>query len=445
MSTDDGMRAGDSLVKVHDLTKHYPISAGMFSGEIGRVRAVDGVSFDVRAGETFGLVGESGCGKSTVATSMLRLEEPTDGEVIFDGQDITTYSKRELKGFRREAQMIFQNPDSSFDPRMSIGESIGEPLKIHGVGPRERRLSIAQNLLERIGMSAGDVHRYPHELSGGQKQRVALARALVVNPRFIVADEPVSALDVSVQAEVLSLLKGIQREFDLGVLFISHDMSVIQEVCDRVGVMYLGRIVEVADTDTLFDDPQHPYTRALLKSVPTLDRSDESLEFQLTGDVPNPSNPPSGCNFHTRCPEVIPPDRYDLEQEEWRSVMDLRVFLERRQLHPEAYREAAGLDTEGERTEVPQSEIKAAIREEHGIPAELTDAEAEQTLDEALTAVVEQEPERAQQLMREEFDTICAREEPQLQTTDAGHPAACHLHGTSVVQDRPENPAPTDD
>jgi peptide/nickel transport system ATP-binding protein len=441
----EGMRPGDSLVEVRNLKKHYPLSAGMFSGEIGRVRAVDGVDFDIRAGETFGLVGESGCGKSTVATSMLRLEEPTDGEVVFDGQDITTYSNTELKGFRREAQMIFQNPDSSFDPRMSIGESIAEPLKIHGVGPRDRRLSIAQNLLERIGMSAGDVHRYPHELSGGQKQRVALARALVVNPRFIVADEPVSALDVSVQAEVLSLLKSIQEEFDLGVLFISHDMSVIKEVCDRVGVMYLGRIVEVADTETLFEDPQHPYTRSLLKSVPTLDRTDQSLEFELTGDVPNPSNPPSGCNFHTRCPEIIPPDEYDLGQEEWRSVMDFRAFLERRQLQPEAYKEAAGLDTEGERTNVPADDIKQEIRDEHGIPSELTDTSAERALDEAMTHVVDQEPERAQQLMRDEFDTVCAEEDPELQQTDVGHPAACHLHGTAIHEEPAENPAATDD
>jgi peptide/nickel transport system ATP-binding protein len=441
----EGMRPGDSLVEVRNLKKHYPLSAGMFSGEIGRVRAVDGVDFDIRAGETFGLVGESGCGKSTVATSMLRLEEPTDGEVVFDGQDITTYSNTELKGFRREAQMIFQNPDSSFDPRMSIGESIAEPLKIHGVGPRDRRISIAQNLLERIGMSAGDVHRYPHELSGGQKQRVALARALVVNPRFIVADEPVSALDVSVQAEVLSLLKSIQDEFDLAVLFISHDMSVIQEVCDRVGVMYLGRIVEVAETETVFEDPQHPYTRALLKSVPTLDRTDQSLEFELTGDVPNPSNPPSGCNFHTRCPEIIPPDGYDLGQEEWRSVMDFRAFLERRQLHPEAYKEAAGLDMEGDRTNVPADDIKQEIREEHGIPSELTDTSAERALDEAMTHVVDQEPERAQQLMREEFDTVCAKEDPELQQTDVGHPAACHLHGAPIHEEPAENPAATDD
>ena len=437
-------RSEDPLVQVRNLKKHYPISGGMFSGEIGRVKAVDGISFDVGAGETFGLVGESGCGKSTVATSMLRLEEPTSGEVLFDGEDITGYDKKQLKGFRREAQMIFQNPDSSFDPRMSIGESIAEPLKIHGVGPRERRQTIAENLLERIGMSAGDVHRYPHELSGGQKQRVALARALVVNPRLIVADEPVSALDVSVQAEVLSLLKEIQEAFDLAVLFISHDMSVIREVCDRVGVMYLGRIVEVAETETLFEDPQHPYTRALLKSVPTLDRTDQSLDFQLTGDVPNPGNPPAGCNFHTRCPEVIPPEEYDFEQEAWRSVMDLRVFLERRELHPEAYKEAAGFESEDD-AEVPPEEIKAEIRREHDIPETLSDARAESVLDEALTHVVDGEPDEAKRLLSEKFETVCSLEDPGLQDTEAGHPAACHLHGSEIHEEPPGSPATTDD
>jgi peptide/nickel transport system ATP-binding protein len=430
-------RSGETLVQVRNLEKHYPISGGMFSGDVGRVRAVDGVSFDIKAGETFGLVGESGCGKSTVATSMLRLEDPTGGEVVFDGEDITEYDKKQLKGFRREAQMIFQNPDSSFDPRMSIGESIAEPLKIHGFGPRERRQAIAQNLLERIGMSAGDIHRYPHELSGGQKQRVALARALVVNPRFIVADEPVSALDVSVQAEVLSLLKEIQDAFDLGVLFISHDMSVIREVCDRVGVMYLGRIVEVAETDTLFENPQHPYTRALLKSVPTLDRSDGSLEFELTGDVPNPGNPPSGCNFHTRCPEIIPPEGYEFDQEEWRAVMDFRVFLERRKVDPDAYAD------EGESR--AKAEMKSEMRAEHGVPSELGDPEAESVFAEALDYVVEDDPAQAVELLSTEFDTVCGTDDPDLQDTEAGHPAACHLHDEQIHETPAESPAATDD
>lgn len=419
--------AEDALVTVRNLKKHYPITKGMMKTEVGNVRAVDGIDFDIRRGETIGLVGESGCGKSTAATTLLRLEEPTEGEVIFDGEDITTYDKTQLKNFRREAQMIFQNPDSSFDPRMSVGESIAEPLRIHGIGPRSRREEIAADLLERVGMDGDDIYRYPHEFSGGQKQRIALARALVVNPRLIVADEPVSALDVSIQAEVLNLINDVQEEFGLSILFISHDMGVIREVCDRVAVMYLGKIVEVAPTETLFEDPQHPYTRALLSSIPNPNPRERGLGLKLTGDVPSPSNPPSGCNFHTRCPEVIQPKEYDFDSSNWRAVMDLRDRLQRQGIDTEALEKFAGLEAGGAEG-VTDVDLTNELRSEFDIPPQLESEDAEAVLSEALDHIINDRQDEARELLATEFETICEVREPELIETEAGHPAACHLH-----------------
>jgi peptide/nickel transport system ATP-binding protein len=423
------------LVDVQNLEKHYPITKGVMKQEVGSVKAVDGISFDIHPGETLGLVGESGCGKSTAATSLLRIEEPTSGDVLFDGEDITGYDKQELKRFRRRAQMIFQNPDSSFDPRMSVGESVAEPLRIHGVGPRERRREIAQDLLERIGLAAEDVDRYPHEFSGGQKQRIALARALVVNPNLIVADEPVSALDVSVQAEVLTLLDDIQEEFGISVLLISHDMSVVREVCDRVAVMYLGEIVEIGSTDELFSDPQHPYTRALLASIPVPDPRQRGKGVELTGDVPSPSNPPSGCRFHTRCPEIIGPDDYSFEQESWRGVMNFRSRLADKEVDLEAIHEIVVAESSVENTEeVTDAQLCAALRNEYDIPDSLDDASAETVLSDALDSVVAGNADAANELLATEFPTVCEQHHPALQATDVDHPAACHLHDETVIE-----------
>ncbi|WP_049903215.1 ABC transporter ATP-binding protein [Halococcus agarilyticus] len=433
MSSDIPTSGDAPLLEVRGLKKHYPITEGVLKREVGRVKAVDGISFTVERGETVGLVGESGCGKSTAATSMLRLEDPTAGEVLFDGTDITAYDDAELKRFRRRAQMIFQDPTSSFDPRMSIGESVAEPLRVHGMRDRNRRRRIVENLLDRIGLSGEDFDRYPHEFSGGQKQRVALARALVVNPELIVADEPVSALDVSIQSTILSRMNEIQDEFGVGMLFISHDLGVVREVCDRVAVMYLGEIVEVAPTEELFENPAHPYTRALLASIPTPDPRDRADRVVLSGDVPSPSNPPSGCRFHTRCPEVIQPTDYEFEQENWRAVMDLRQHVDGQGIDLEAVREFVSMESENPDDET----LKRAIREEFDVPPTLDSPSAERVLDDALDHVVRDDLAEARELLAEEFATVCERDPPELRETAVGHPASCHLHDEGYPEPRP--------
>jgi len=407
------MSSDEKLVEARNLKKHYPITKGVMRTEIGRAKAVDGINFSIERGETLGLVGESGCGKSTAATTLLQLEEPTGGELLFDGEDITQYNKAELKNFRRRAQMIFQNPDSSFDPRMSIGESIGEPLRIHGLSDRARRRSIAKDLLDRVGIPPSDVDRYPHEFSGGQKQRVALARALAVNPELIVADEPASALDVSIQADILKLMRELQDEFGLAILFISHNLGVIRDICDRVAVMYLGEVVETGRTEEIFEDPRHPYTRALLSSVPNADPRERGQTVELSGDVPDPVNPPSGCRFHTRCPEVIQPEGYEFEQSNWRAVMDLRMRLQSRQIDVDSAREFVVQHEDLDSFEaITDEQTKSALREEFGLPAQLSSARAESTLDEALGLLVDRDLAAANELLAEEFRTVCEVEAP---------------------------------
>ncbi len=293
------------LLEVENLKKYYPVTAGLLARHVVDVKAVDGVSFFITEGETLGLVGESGCGKSSLGRALLRLEEPTSGQIFYRGEDITSCSKKQLKELRREAQMIFQDPQSSLDPRMTIGDSIGEALLIHGVGTEEDRLQRVEELLKRVGMESGHATRYPHELSGGQKQRAGIARALAVNPKLIVADEPVSALDVSVQAQILNLIMDLQRDLSLAYIFIAHDLAVIGQVSSRISVMYLGQIVELAGRDDLFHRPLHPYTQALLSAVLLPDPHQQRKRIPLPGEVPSPIDPPSGCRFHTRCPKVM--------------------------------------------------------------------------------------------------------------------------------------------
>jgi oligopeptide/dipeptide ABC transporter ATP-binding protein len=293
---------GDPLVAVHGLKKHFPIHKGLFSRVSGQVYAVDGVSFEIRRGETLGLVGESGCGKSTVGRTLLKLLEPTEGKIVVHGRDITGLDREQMLPYRRQMQMIYQDPYASLNPRMSAGDIVAEPLIIHGVAaPKERRERVA-SLFERVGLRPELTQSYPHEFSGGQRQRIGIARALALSPELIVGDEPVSALDVSIQAQIINLLMDLQNEYRLSYLFVAHDLAVVEHISDRVAVMYLGRIVEMTDKTSLFEAPLHPYTEALLSAVPIPKYSARTRKrVILKGDVPSPINPPPGCHFHTRC------------------------------------------------------------------------------------------------------------------------------------------------
>ena len=290
---------------MRNLVKHFPVRSGVLQRTSGWVQAVDGVSFEVQAGETLGLVGESGCGKTTVGRTILRLIDPTGGSAYFDGVDIFRLKGRALKAMRRDMQIIFQDPYSSLDPRMPIGESVGEGLRIHRIGNAKERHEIVQDVLKKVGLEEYHSRRYPHEFSGGQRQRIGIARALALKPKFIIADEPVSALDVSIQSQVLNILRDLQAEFNLTYLFIAHNMSVVEHASDRVAVMYLGKIVEVAGREELFANPLHPYTQALMSAIPIPDPHVRKQRIILPGDVPSPLNPPKGCRFHPRCPVAV--------------------------------------------------------------------------------------------------------------------------------------------
>ena len=318
-----------NLVEIKDLVKYFPVRGGLLQRTVAQVQAVDGVSLTIREGETLGLVGESGCGKTTVGRTMLRLIEPTSGQIRFEGVDILKLRGRELKSLRRNMQIIFQDPYASLDPRVPVGESIAEGLRIHKIGARRQQDEIVMDTLRKVGMEEYYARRYPHEFSGGQRQRIGIARALALRPKFIVADEPVSALDVSIQSQVLNILKDLQREFNLTFMFIAHNLSVVEHISDRVAVMYLGKIVELADRDELFKNPLQPYTQALMSAIPIPDPTIKRERIILQGDVPSPLNPPKGCRFHPRCPvafsecPLTEPPLLEIKPDHW--VACLRV------------------------------------------------------------------------------------------------------------------------
>jgi oligopeptide transport system ATP-binding protein len=294
----------EPLLKVENLKKHFPITGGILGRPVSSVKAVDGVSFTVNKGETLGIVGESGCGKSTTGRMLMRLIDPSEGKVTFEERELTSLSNSEMRKIRREMQMVFQDPFASLNPRHTVEQILEEPLKVHGMGSAKERKKRVHELLNIVGLSSYHAKRYPHQFSGGQRQRIGIARALMTKPKLIIADEPVSALDVSIQSQVLNLMQDLQKEFGLTYIFIAHDLGVVRHISDRVGVMYLGKMVELSNSETLYEKPLHPYTQALLSAVPVPDPDFKRETILLQGDIPSPSNPPSGCTFHTRCPHA---------------------------------------------------------------------------------------------------------------------------------------------
>lgn len=390
----------DVMVEVRDLKTYYEQS-GLFGGQ--PVKAVDGVSFDIKRGETLGLVGESGCGKTTLGRTLLQLEDATAGEVHFDGIDVTTLRGDDLYEWRRNAQMVFQDPDSSLNDRMTIGEIVREPLDVHGwKTPRERRQKV-RDLLDTVGLDREHYFRYPHQFSGGQRQRIGIARTLALEPDFIVLDEPVSALDVSVQAEIINLLEDLQDEFNLTYLFIAHDLSVVRHICDRVAVMYLGHVMEIGPTEELFTAPANPYTQALLSAIPEPDPTSEKQRFTLRGTPPNPRYPPEGCPFSTRCPARIRPENYEhLDEEIWDGINTLQEVLRERKRAERTIRERIRASLSGKSRFKQIDDTYEELFGDVDVPESVR-----AVLDEVKELVREHDEQAALARLSEEFDSVC--------------------------------------
>ncbi|MFP9062206.1 ABC transporter ATP-binding protein [Natrialbaceae archaeon A-chndr2] len=436
------------VVRTESITKHFSEGDSWLNRlrpdrEVRTIRAVDGVDLSIRSGEILGLVGESGCGKSTLARTVLRLLEPTSGKIFFGDEDVTTYSGSQLREFRSKAQMIYQDPFESLNPRYTVRKTLVEPMKIHGIGSsNQERNQRAAELLEEVGLSKEHLNRYPHEFSGGQRQRIAIARAMSVEPELIVADEPTSALDVSVQAQILNLIFDLQQKRDLTMLFITHDLAVVRQICDRVLVMYLGEVVERGPTSELFQQAEHPYTQSLLSSIPLPNPDVKRKSIRLEGDVPSPINPPSGCNFHPRCPKVIPPENWAHSHDEWRRVLRFKTRLKNGEIQPGAMRR----ELETRRDSVTQQDVIDALYEEHvgeWSPSDLGSDESDNAVDDlppgvdeevrrALEVAITDSNTRAVELVDDLWQTVCATADPAETATGDMRSTACHLYNSEM-------------
>ncbi|NEU58809.1 ABC transporter ATP-binding protein [Halorussus sp. MSC15.2] len=432
----DAATDAEPLLRVEGLQKYFEEADGFLDklvGDAGKVQAVDGVDLTVRSGETLAVVGESGCGKSTLGQTILNLHTPTGGSVEYKGEDLAGLSAKEMRPYRRDLQMIFQDPLASLNPRQTVGNIVKAPMEVHGIGDDdEDRTERAKELLERVGLKAGHVDRYPHQFSGGQQQRVGIARALALEPELVIADEPVSALDVSVQAQILNLLDELQDEFGLSLVFIAHNLSVVRHIADRVAVMYLGRIVETAPVEELFENPQHPYTKSLLSSVPRIDAADRTDRVILEGTVPSPLDPPSGCRFHTRCPAVIPPDDWPGTQQQFKDGFTFRNRVLAGEIDPDAVRERLGADGETSDDEVAARIVEQSLP---GDPADLP-PEAAEAVRETAAALAAGDEDRAADRIADEFTSPCEREDPRTVAAGDEHTATCHR----VDSDAPGRP-----
>ena len=412
----------DVLIEVRNLKTYYG-DEGFFGGK--PVRAVDGVSFDIHRGETLGLVGESGCGKTTLGRTLMQLEQATGGEIRYDGVDVTTLSRKDLHSWRKNAQMVFQDPQSSLNDRLTVGEIVREPLDVHEWGSPQDRRARVRYLLDVVGLQPEHYYRYPHQFSGGQRQRIGIARTLALEPDFIVLDEPVSALDVSVQAEIINLLEDLQDEHDLTYLFIAHDLSVVKHICDRVAVMYLGNLMEIGPTEELFSDPANPYTHALLSAIPEPDPTSDRKRITLRGTPPNPRDPPPGCPFNTRCPARIRPPKYaDVDNLVWERLSTLRDVLRERKRTDRTIRERIRIQIGRETRFATMDETREELFGDITLPQEMATA-----VDEIATLASDMDEEGALELFRDEFGSVCEEEDPAFHTVaESGRQSYCHRH-----------------